>query len=364
VGVTALSLDPSISNVAVEAAQVPNAIVAAADTEQIISLEPDMVFVASFTAPEVIQQLRDAGLTVFATGFPVGLDPIRENILLLGQAVGADEEAAAMAADMDAQIAAIRAAVGEQETPVRAMYLTPGNYAGGVDSTISGIIAAAGGIDVSAAAGVSQLNPVSDEFIIEQDPDVILLSGWTPWDPTFVDTFKNNAAFADLSAIKNNRVYVVSDAHLTTVSQFVTEGVKDAAAYLYPERYPVFPLTITDAAGTTVDIENAPQTVYGIGESTNQLLEQFVNSLGDTDFEVSYLDEGAQINEITDTTLIFSDEAAAAGTSNTVVLYDGDIPAEQIANTMIISEALGERVAALNWIAQFSDELDARAAGS
>src|SRR5688572_20865958 len=46
VAVTALGKDPAISNVAVLADQVPNAIVSSDDTEQIIALEPDLVIAA------------------------------------------------------------------------------------------------------------------------------------------------------------------------------------------------------------------------------------------------------------------------------------------------------------------------------
>ena len=117
--VTALSQDPGISNVAVIANQVENTIVSSQDTEQIIALEPDIVFAASFTAPEVLQQLRDAGLTVFATNYAVGLDAIRDNIRLLGQVVGDEAGADLLIETMDADIAAVQQAVGAPELAVR-----------------------------------------------------------------------------------------------------------------------------------------------------------------------------------------------------------------------------------------------------
>jgi iron complex transport system substrate-binding protein len=354
VAVTAFASDPGISNVTLAAAQVPNTIQAAADVERIISLEPDIVFVASFTAPEVIQQLRDAGLTVFATGFPVGLQQIRDNIRLLGQAVGAEDAAEVMIADMDGELTEVSAAIGSPATPVSALYLTPGNYTSGIDSTISEVIAAAGGIDV--AGNVTQFAPVTDEFIIEQDPDVILLSGWTPWDPTFVDTFKNNPAFAGLSAVTNNRVYVASDAHLTTVSQFIVEGVKDVAAYLYPELYPSFPVTVRDAVGNEITIESLPTVIYSTGLVSNALLEEFVSATG-SGLPVLPIEDGTKITP-SDTAIVFTNDTQTT-LPGTVILYDGDSPAEIVANIKIISQVLGARVTALNWIAQYAGELTA-----
>lgn len=368
VGVTQLTLDPGISNVAQLAAQAPNAIAAAADTEFIISLQPDIVFVASFTDQAVIQQLRDAGLTVFATGFPIGLEPIRENIRLLAQAVGAEAEAETMIAAMDADLEAVAQAVGAPEMAVRALYLTPGNYTSGIDSTISEVITAAGGVDVAAAAGVEQFSPLNDEFIIEQDPDVILLSGWTPWDPTFIDLFKNNAAFSGLSAVQNNRVYIANDAHLTTVSQFITEGVEDTAAYLYPDLYPAFPLTVIDAAGNAVSIDERPDTIL-IAPQADIMSPQdrLLTALPNINVIYAADEMTADASEIDVAFLNAADmetHAAALESVDTVVrLHDSAGPADDVANIVLMGDALGARIAALEAAAVYTDQLEAAAAG-
>lgn len=371
VAVTQFALDPAISNVALLAAQVPNTIAAASDTELIISLQPDMVFVASFTEQPVIQQLRDAGLTVYATSYPVGLDAVRDNIRLLGQAVGEEEAAEALIAEMKAEIEAVTQAVGAPEMAVRALYLTPGNYTSGVNSTISEIITTAGGVDVAAAAGVDQFSPVTDEFIIEQNPDVILLSGWTPWDPTFVDTFKNNPAFSGLSAVQNNRVYIANDAHLTTVSQFIVEGVKDVAAYLYPDLYPAFPLTLTDAAGNTVTIDERPDTILLTPqEETASPQDRVLTALNNPDLSVLYLaDELAADPTEIDVAFLSADELETyadtlQGIKTVVVLHNQDDPASAAANITLIGEALGARIAALEARAAYTDQLEAAGTGS
>ncbi|MFO7323990.1 MAG: ABC transporter substrate-binding protein [Chloroflexota bacterium] len=355
--VTAFAQDPAISNVAVLASEVENAIVSSDDVEQIISLEPDLVFVASFTAPETIQQLRDAGLTVFATAYAVGFDPVRENIRLLGRATGAEAALEAEIERMDQAIESVQQAVGDVDQPVRALYLTPGNYTSGVDSTIAEIIAAAGGVDVAAEMGIDQLAALSDEFIIEQDPDVILLTGWTPWDPTFVDLFYDNPAFAGLSAVQNERVYVTFDAHLTSVSQFIGEGVKDVAAYLYPDRYPAFPTTVIDASGAEVVIEAWPEAVSVAGEGARAAVTAILEQVPDSAVEVAITDIAGTSDTSDAPAVIFVSAAdAPSGEGATVVrLYEGATDAERVANLLIAGAALGERVAALNAIAQHGD---------
>jgi ABC-type Fe3+-hydroxamate transport system substrate-binding protein len=49
--------------------------------------------------------------------------------------------------------------------------------------------------------------------------------------------FTHDPAFSGLRAVQNGRVYAMSDAHMTNVSQYVTRGVEDVARALYPEAF-------------------------------------------------------------------------------------------------------------------------------
>lgn len=349
--VTDFGRDPGISNVAVQSSQIDNTIVSADDTEQIIGLEPDIVFAAAFTQPEVVTQLRDAGLTVFVTETPTSFDAIRANIRLIGEVVGEEEKAEALVAEMDSVLSEVAFALDNPTDKPRVLYLTPGNYTSGVESSISEVINAAGGIDVAAAAGIEQAVPVSDEFIIEQDPDVILLSGWTPYDPTFVETFQDNPAFAGLDALRNGKVYVANDAHLSAVSQYIAEAVKDVAAYLYPDMYPVYPVRLMDASGEIVSVPVMPRTVIIGTESA--AIQSVIATLRSRPFDLIFTDPEDSFVGGDAPTIFFAapprDEVPQVSADATYVrIYGGDSLAEQVANVLIVGTALGDRVAALN----------------
>lgn len=359
---TELSLDPGISNSAIASAAFDTHIAAAEDVEQVISLEPDLLLVASYTAPEVVEQYRQAGLTVFSTASPNSFAAIASNIRLIGQAVGAEDRAEAIVAQMESEIEAVSAAVAGRGESVRVLYLTPNNYTSGVDSSISEIIAAAGGVDLAAEAGIEQYAPLSDEFIIEQDPDIILLSGWTPWDPTFVDEFINNPAFSNLAAVQNRRVYTANDAHLSTVSHYIAEGVKDVAAYLYPDLYPAYPLTLTDAANAAVTVAAYPGAVI-VTEAHADLLNALLEVVGDDRaFDLLITDLQDRIGTDRDAVLFLPadapDPSIDAPSLTIVRLYAGDSPAEQIENTLMMGTALGARAAALDVVAGLIDAVE------
>ncbi len=67
------------------------------------------------------------------------------------------------------------------------------------------------------------------------DPDVILLgAGFSGADDPLA-WFTDDPIFSGLRAVQNGRVYAISDAHMTNVSQYVALGVEDVARALYPD---------------------------------------------------------------------------------------------------------------------------------
>ena len=96
----------------------------------------------------------------------------------------------------------------------------------------------AGGINAVVAGGVKDPFPqLNDEFVVTQDPDVILLAGYNSYAPGFIDKFNKNPNFQTLKAVKNKHIYLSNDAHLSAVSQYIADGVSDVAALLYPDVY-------------------------------------------------------------------------------------------------------------------------------
>ncbi len=232
--ITYLASDPTTSNIAerLELAQIPNVIQPNPSPEQIIALEPDLVFVATFTDPAVIQQLRDAGMTVFAVGFFSSVEAIQQNILTIGEMVGEPDRAAEMVAQMDAELDEISQAVagasGEKPT---VLYLASQGWVAGSATTTDDIITRAGG--VNAAAALTDWNQVSEEAIIEMDPAFVILSPYVT-----EEEFIANPVFADMAAVREGHAVPISDAYMSATSQYIVRGVRSVAHLLYPDLVP------------------------------------------------------------------------------------------------------------------------------
>jgi iron complex transport system substrate-binding protein len=232
--VTFLAADATTSNIASDPrlAEIENVVEPNPSPEQIIAMEPDLVFVATFTDAAVIDQLRQAGIDVFAVGYFSSIQAMQENIVTIGELVGEPDKAAEMVAAMDARLAAVAEAVGAAEgDPPTVLYLASDGWVAGSATTTDDIIQAAGGIN--AAADLVDWNQVSEETIIEMDPDFVILSPYVT-----DEEFLANPVFADLRAMTEGYAAAISDAAMSATSQYIVTGVEEVARLLYPDLAP------------------------------------------------------------------------------------------------------------------------------
>ena len=155
------------------------------DLEQLIALEPDLVFVggSGFTPADAITAMRAANLTV-VTIDPKGVEGVYRTMRLIGDAVGGSAPAAQIVASVRADMAKLAALIPAGQRP-RVFYeidATSTIYGLAPDDYAAELIDLAGGEPVtSGSAGVYE---ISLESLVAAAPEVILLGdaayGTTP----------------------------------------------------------------------------------------------------------------------------------------------------------------------------------------
>lgn len=228
---TYLSTDPAVSNVSKEAKEVNEHI--AIDLEKIISLHPDLVVTSSFTPMEVVKLLRKAGLEVYTFQLSTNLKEIKANILHVAQVVGEFDKGKALIAQMD-----------KQEKEITGKIITPGNYrviyyspftgTQGKGTQFDELTKKLGLRNAAAEAGLVGPTSLNKEQLIKINPDFIFLAGYNEDD---LRSFIKDPSLDSIKAIKEKKVYIVTDKHLSSYSHYILLGMKDLAKLAYPKAY-------------------------------------------------------------------------------------------------------------------------------
>lgn len=243
VAVTAFAADPAISNVTDKAAAVPNKL--AMNVEVLVSLKPDLLFVANWTEADKVKQLRDAGIPVYLTGTGVTVADIKAKIARVGQLVGESAKASKLLDAMDARLAAVERRLSKVSADERLTVVdyTVWGAAQGKGSSWDEIVRRAGLVNAAADIAADEWGqvPLSKEKLLELDPDVLILPGWTYDDPKGAEAFyaktTRDPVLKALSAVKEGRTYMMPERLKTATSQYLVDAVEWLAKTAYPKQF-------------------------------------------------------------------------------------------------------------------------------
>ncbi len=206
--------------------------------EKVVELDPHIVFGAIGVQGPLIQSFEDAGI-VFVAIEPETLDELIDSIELIGAIAGKEQEAQELISDMESRIDAVKEKVvdiPEDERPGvlyevwndPVMTIGPNTY-------ISDMIEIAGGRNIFSDAQDNW--PVVDiESILARDPQVIISS--MHHHRSGPDEFYQMNTWSEISAIRNKRVYVVSDGDVfARVGPRIIDGLEEFARYIHPDLF-------------------------------------------------------------------------------------------------------------------------------
>ncbi len=211
------------------------------NAEAILDAAPTVILTDTSLGPwDTILQMRDAGIPVIVVDSRRSLESVGALIQQVGDALGVPERAAALAARSNAateakiaQIAAI--APADPARKLRMMFLYVRGQSGvyylfGEESGADSLIDALGGIDVAGEIGWTGMRPITDEALVQANPDLLIMMTKGLESVGGVDgLLEHLPAIAQTDAGRHRRVVDMAD---TTVLSFgpASADVLDALA--------------------------------------------------------------------------------------------------------------------------------------
>jgi iron complex transport system substrate-binding protein len=223
-----------------EVADIPDVVIfAVVDIELVVDADPDLILAAGneLTPSAVITELTDLGYPVLVL-YPESLDEVLENIELIGEAISARDQAAALMADMEDRIQAVIEALAGA-TPPRTFYevgvFEGAIYTAGEDSFLASVITVAGGDPIT---GDPLTTSIALEDLLVADPELILL-GDAAYDPSVTpEAVAARQGWGGISAVQNGQIVVMlRDPVITRPGPRIVDGLEALARAIHPDRF-------------------------------------------------------------------------------------------------------------------------------
>ncbi|MGV0396652.1 heme/hemin ABC transporter substrate-binding protein [Corynebacterium uberis] len=191
------------------------------NAEAVLALRPTVVLVDdSVGPPEAISQIRDAGVAVAVLDPHRNQDSIEDDVTLVAAALGLREEGKTLGKRSREQMQQAAeqvtnlAPTGDKRLRMAFLYVR-GN--GGVffilgrGSGADDTIAALGGVDAAAEAGINDVKPANAEALAQLNPDVILVMTKGLESTGGIEGLLARPGVAQTTAGKNRRVVALPD---------------------------------------------------------------------------------------------------------------------------------------------------------
>jgi iron complex transport system substrate-binding protein len=244
IGVSSFAEDPAISNVATKVLDISHKLTS--NVEVILSLQPDLLFLANWSEADKVAQLRSAGIPVYLTASPLKVETIAATIRTVARLVGDPARGEEMIARMDRRLQAVWDRVGDLPAGRRKSVLDYSTWgsAQGAGSSWDELVHRAGLVNAVGSLPADQWGqvPLSKEKILELDPDILVLPGWVYGDAAASEAFYRQTvedpALSTLKAIRQKQVYRLPEGLKAATSQYVADAVEYLARLAYPELFP------------------------------------------------------------------------------------------------------------------------------
>jgi iron complex transport system substrate-binding protein len=210
----------------------------ALNTEQIVSLKPDLVLAAEINTPEQVKQLEDLGLTVYYLKNPLTLEEMYGNLEIVAQLTGHKQEAATLIESLKKRVAAVDEKIASISSRPNVFYELDATdpakpYTAGKGTFITQLIERAGGHNI--AADLDGYPQMSLEQVVAADPAFIILGdaryGVSP------ESIAQRPGWENLAAVKNGQVVPFNDDLVSRPGPRLVDALEELAKLLRPELF-------------------------------------------------------------------------------------------------------------------------------
>jgi cobalamin transport system substrate-binding protein len=205
------------------------------DVEAIVGLEADLVIAGGnfFNPPESVARLRELGIPVIVV-YAADVEGVLADIALIGDAVGASEQATEMTLTMRTGFDAVAAATADLDRP-RTFYeldTSTGTIYTVADGSFSAeMVMLAGGDPITTGSPTDYAIPL--ENLIAADPELILL-GDAAYGVT-ADQVAARPGWDVMTAVGDGAIRPVDDLIITRPGPRLVEGLRSLALAIHPD---------------------------------------------------------------------------------------------------------------------------------
>ncbi|WOF15488.1 ABC transporter substrate-binding protein [Methanoplanus sp. FWC-SCC4] len=240
--------------------------------EKVVSLKPDLVVAAYGNTEDVVNHLKDLGMSVITLN-PTDLDSVLSDITLLGKATGNVKEAGELVSSLSKRIENVKSIAEQDECTPEVAHIVWYDpiWISGKNTFQDELIKTSNGNN--AFGDMDSWVIVSMEDFITKNPDVLIVNSGSGMDQNSRDCIyeyiMNEPRFKNIKAVKEGRVYIADSDTIDRGGPRIVDALEEVAADIHPEMF-----ENTNTKTETINSQTTP--VYPVVAIVSVILSVFM----------------------------------------------------------------------------------------
>jgi iron complex transport system substrate-binding protein len=206
------------------------------NVEVILSLDPDLIVSSDLVPLAQLDQLEQQGIPYVILAART-IDDVFRDIKMVGFITGHIQEAHDLVVQLQSRVHAVENKTLADSVSKPKVYLefypmwTYGSGSFGND-----LIQLAGGTNIAGNTN-DEYVPVTDEFVIAQNPDMIIYTVGQNYDGTTPDTIAARPGWSGISAVAGSKMYPIDDNLVSRYGPRIVDALEQLAEIIHPELF-------------------------------------------------------------------------------------------------------------------------------
>jgi iron complex transport system substrate-binding protein len=202
----------------------------------ILALRPDLILSSDLVPLAQLQQLEEQGIPYIILAAR-SIEDVFKDIRLVGFITGHVSEANVVVEELEERVAAVTAktlAVNVSKPRVYVEYFPMWTY--GPGSFGDDLIRLAGGANVASNTSAEYV-VVTDEFLIAQDPEIIVYTFGPMFNGTTEETISERQGWSGISAVASGNIHQLEDNLISRYGPRIVDALEQLAVIVHPELF-------------------------------------------------------------------------------------------------------------------------------
>lgn len=222
--------DPRYSNIVGKLNGIPRV---EGNLENILYLKPDIVIVGSWISKDKVEQLEKRGVKILKYRSVNSFSELKKLIEYFGKALNAKEKSRENIEKLEKEIEKVRNKGMEVKNKKRVLFYSDFGVVFGKNTIFDDISKIGNFINIAAEDNLNGMATISEEKIVEYDPDVLLLLSHADRNGESIKKVMKNRGLKNVKAIKNSEVYSVESKTIMNSSPYMIDSIDEIFRKVY-----------------------------------------------------------------------------------------------------------------------------------